>query len=261
MKLIVGISYAPQENAKTVNYVRALHRAAEQQGIELETIDLYTHQSEIENVDAILFTGGSDIAPERYGKQSELSLCGEIDEQRDRIEFELADRAEERELPTLGICRGAQLLNVRRGGTLVTDLQHFGGIDHKKVDAETDNRHHVKVTPGTSIKRILRQSEGEVNSAHHQAVERLGEGLIASARAEEDGTIEAIELADPKGHPFFLAVQWHPERMNYDENFSHLIFESFIAEAAAHKMLRSRMGSLKDSRERAERRQESADHQ
>lgn len=95
------------------------------------------------------------------------------------------------------------------------------------------------------MRKILREGEGEVNSAHHQGVERIGDGLIPSARAETDGTIEALEWADPTGKPFFLAVQWHPERMEFDEPFAGRIFESFLWEAGANKLLASRTGVLR----------------
>ena len=240
MQLKIGLSYAPSDNPKTRNYINALMHAAERAGNDLEVVDLFTEPSRLDEMDAVVFTGGADIAPERFGKSEERHLIGEVNEARDQSEYETARRAEELHLPMLGICRGLQLLNVVHGGTLVTDIQHFGGMDHKKLDETTDNRHRVKVTGGTQIYKILREVEGEVNSAHHQAVERLGEGLTVSARDERDGTIEAIEWEKPEGKPYMLAVQWHPERMNYDEPFSGRLFDTFIWEVAAHKVLRER---------------------
>src|SRR5207237_79179 len=148
------------------------------------------------------------IDPARYGKQAEERLCEEIDEERDQVEFRIADEAEKLGLPTLGICRGMQLLNVHRGGTLITDIETFGGRRHKKIEAQ-DSRHRVNIASGSYLRKILGASEGEINSAHHQAAERVGDGLVVSARAAEDGTIEALEWADATGKPFFLAVQWH----------------------------------------------------
>ncbi len=240
MKLKIGLSYAPSENPKTKNYINALVHAGERMGNEIEVVDLYTSPDSISEVDAIVFPGGADIAPVRYGKASEEHLVTEVNEDRDRSEFETARQAEERELPVLGICRGLQLLNVVHGGTLITDIQHFGGSDHKKLDETTDNRHRIKVTAGSHIYKILRETEGEVNSAHHQAIDRLGEGLTVSSRHEQDGTIESIEWERPESKPYLLAIQWHPERMNYDEKFAGPLFENFIWEVAAHKMLRER---------------------
>lgn len=241
MKLTIGLSYAPASNPKTARYTDALRRAAEAGDYDLELIDLYDAPERVDEVDGLLFTGGADIAPSRYGKADEANLCGDVDENRDRAEFELLDKAETNALPVLGICRGVQLINVHRGGTLITDIEKFGGAPHTKLDPETDSRHHVKVQPGTQLYRLLRSLNGEVNSAHHQSLERLGEGLAVSARDERDGTIESIEWADPAGKPYLLAVQWHPERMNYDEPFAGALFENFLWETAAHKLLRARL--------------------
>jgi putative glutamine amidotransferase len=243
MKLTIGLSYAPGDNEKYRKYWTAVENAAKSLEYEIEIVDLYASQSRIAEVDGVIFTGGADVDPARYGKQEELRLCKEIDELRDQEEFELATKAEERSLPVLGICRGMQLLNVHRGGTLVTDIQNFGGSDHTKIGND-DRRHTVNVTPGSQLRRTVGVSDGEINSAHHQAVERAGEGLTISARAVGDGVAEALEWQDPKGKPFFLAVQWHPERMEYEERFSGRLFESFLWEVGAHKLLRDRIGTL-----------------
>ncbi len=247
MKLTIGLSYAPSDNPKFEFYRKAVIKAAEVLGYEVELIDL-SRGGNVAEVDAVVFTGGDDVHPARYGKQSEEHLCGDINDERDQLEFKLANNAEENGLPILGICRGLQLLNVHRGGTLITDIESFGGASHRKLDGY-DSRHQVKVEPGSYLRRILGEGQGEVNSAHHQGVERVGDGLTASARAESDGTIEALEWADATGKPFFLAVQWHPERMDFAEQFAGRIFETFLWEAGAHKLLRSRMGTLKSSRQ------------
>ncbi|HET6401381.1 MAG TPA: gamma-glutamyl-gamma-aminobutyrate hydrolase family protein [Candidatus Kapabacteria bacterium] len=238
MKLTIGLSYAPSDNPKYDWYRKALYNAAETLDYEIELVDL-SHGGPVADVDGVLFTGGADIDPARYGKQSEEHLCGEIDEERDQIEFNIAEKAEEHSTPVLGICRGLQLLNVHHGGTLITDIEAFGGASHRKVDG-FDARHNVKVEPGSYLRHILSEGEGEVNSAHHQAVERVGDGLMASARAMSDGTIESLEWADATGKPFFLAVQWHPERMDFSERFAGRIFETFLWEVAANKMLKHR---------------------
>ena len=238
MKLTIGLSYAPADNPKYDWYRKALGNAATTLEYEIEIVDL-SSQNLANEVDGILFTGGADIQPARYGKQDEEYLCSEIDESRDQIEFRIADEAEKNDTPVLGICRGLQLLNVHRGGTLITDIEAFGGSSHRKVDG-FDARHNIRIEPGSYLRRILSEGEGEVNSAHHQAVERVGDGLTASARATGDGTIEALEWEDATGKPFLLAVQWHPERMDFSENFSNRIFETFLWECAANKMLKHR---------------------
>lgn len=240
MMLTIGLSYAPADNEKYNRYREAVREAARLLDEEVALVDLAAHPNRLTECDGVIFTGGSDIEPSRYGKQTEERLCTGIDAARDQAEFELASKVEENRIPILGICRGLQLLNVHRGGTLVTDIQTFGGRDHTKIDGH-DRRHRVKIETGSYLRGVFRASEGEINSSHHQAAERLGEGLIVTARAVEDGTVEALEWADPKGKPFFLAVQWHPERMEFDEPFAGRIFESFLWEVAAHKTLRSRL--------------------
>ncbi|HWF44896.1 MAG TPA: gamma-glutamyl-gamma-aminobutyrate hydrolase family protein [Candidatus Kapabacteria bacterium] len=244
MKLIIGLSYAPDDNPKYDHYRNAIRNAARTLEYELEMVDLSKNSQRIKEIDGIIFTGGADIQPARYGKQSEERLCGEIDEARDQAEFELADKAEQEAIPTLGICRGLQLLNVHRGGTLLTDIETFGGRNHKRTSNDEDSRHHVTIAAGTYLAKILSKREGEINSAHHQAIERAGDGLAISARATEDGTVEAIEWTDATGKPFFLGVQWHPERMDYDEQFAGRLFETFLLEAAAHKSLKERVTAL-----------------
>ncbi len=238
MKLTIGLSYDQPDNPKFDFYRNALRRAAEVLEYDLDLVDLSRAGSD-SKVNGILFTGGADVDPARYGKQSEAHLCGEMDYERDQSEFALAEKAEDGATPILGICRGLQLLNVHRGGTLITDIETFGGASHWEVDG--DSHHRVKIEPGSYLRHILGEGEGEVNSSHHQAVERVGEGLIASARATNDGTVEALEWADPTGKPFFLAVQWHPERMDFSERFAGRIFETFLWEVAANKLLRHRM--------------------
>jgi putative glutamine amidotransferase len=242
MKLIIGLSYAPNDNLKYDYYRNALRDAASVLEYEIDIVD-FSNGAQVKEVDGILFTGGDDIAPARYGKETEEKFCGPIDLSRDSLEFHLAAEAEASGTPVLGICRGMQLLNVHRGGTLVTDIESFGGASHRKLDGY-DSKHDVKIQPGSYLRRILSSGEGQVNSAHHQAVEQVGEGLTVSARADKDGTIEAIEWADPTDRPFFLAVQWHPERMDFSNPFACRIFETFLWECAANKMLKHRIGNF-----------------
>ncbi len=244
MKLTIGISYAPEGSTKYSHYREAIEHAATVGGYDVEIVEVWRNPARVPELDGILFTGGSDIDPVRYGKQAEVNLCDEIDEARDQIEFTIADASEQNGIPTLGICRGLQLLNVHRGGTLVTDIEKFGGGHHTKI-ADADSRHRVQIASGSYLRKILGAGEGEINSAHHQAAERVGEGFTVSARAQEDGTIEGLEWADPTGKPFFLAVQWHPERMGYDEKFAGRLFDTFLWEVAMQKTLKHRMGDLK----------------
>jgi len=236
MSLVIGISKG-SGSEKYKRYAQWLHNSGE----DVETIDLITSpdvEKDMKRVDALLLTGGSDVDPERYHQPEAGPLCSDIDRERDALEFRLLEIAGERDLPVLAICRGAQVLNVHHGGTLVPHLPDTlqGREDHQK-DGETDRRHEVNVVPGTLLFKATHELSGEINSAHHQALAKLGEGLMVSARAA-DGVIEAVEWANPSGKPYVLGVQWHPERMVDQSNpFSARIREQFLFEARSAKIL------------------------
>jgi putative glutamine amidotransferase len=175
-------------------------------------------------------------------------LCGTINRSRDAMEFAVAQAAIDANMPVLAICRGMQLLNVLYGGTLYADVPSQrqqatngqlppGAVEHRKVDG-VDGQHHLIVEPGSLIRRITRATEGPINSAHHQAVDQLANMFTASATSD-DGLIEALEWGDAAlgGKPFLLAVQWHPERMDWDSPFSLPIARHFVQEAAAYHLL------------------------
>jgi putative glutamine amidotransferase len=240
MKLHIGLSYAPESNPKSQKYSDALRKAGEVLNHEILISDLSTHPELIFDIDGIVFTGGVDVDPMRYNKPELCIQCEEIDDARDSNEFQLAKKADELELPIFGICRGLQLLNVYYGGSLISDLETAGKSSHKKIDGK-DRRHNVHLEPGKLVKKISRITDGNVTSAHHQAIDELAPGMTISAKSSADDVIEAIEWNDQSGKPYFLAVQWHPERMQYDEPLSGALFESFLWEVAAQKMLSGRM--------------------
>ncbi|MER6525108.1 gamma-glutamyl-gamma-aminobutyrate hydrolase family protein [Streptomyces sp. NPDC001508] len=154
----------------------------------------------VARLDAVVIAGGPDVEPVRYGAVTD-PRTGPPDRAREAWELALIDAALAAEVPLLGICRGMQLLNVALGGTLV---QHLDG--HAEVPG-VFGRHPVKPVPGTRYAGIVPE-ETSVPTFHHQAVDRLGDGLVASAYAA-DGTVEAIEPSAPGG--WVLGVQWHPE--------------------------------------------------
>jgi putative glutamine amidotransferase len=149
----------------------------------------------LDGLGGLVLTGGGDVDPSLYGEEPH-PLAKHIFRERDELERELIEEAELRELPILAICRGLQMLNVVRGGTL---HQHIDG--HKGVE------HTVRPEPGSQIAVFVGAEDYTVNSRHHQAVNRLGSGLKVTARSA-DGIVEAAE--DPVRH-FLVAVQWHPE--------------------------------------------------
>ncbi len=155
---------------------------------------------QVEGIDALVLSGGADVHPSRYGAEVRPEMSW-LDEHRDAWELAVLDAAGERHLPILGICRGSQLLNVWRGGRLVThletDVHHEGGIDH---------RHPVEVGAGTLLDEVLGVRTIAVTTVHHQGVAELGAGLAVSARAP-DGLPEAVEDRACN----VLGVAWHPE--------------------------------------------------
>jgi len=185
----------------------------------------------VDRLDGLLFTGGGDIDPGRYGAQPH-PRTSRVSAPRDAAELELLDAAMSAGLPVLGVCRGMQLVNVARGGTL---RQHLAdGAGHTPVPG-TFGSHPVRVAPGTRLAGILGgNGDGvDVPTAHHQAVDRLGEGLVATAWTE-DGVIEAVEPS-AGGDPFLLAVQWHPEA-----GTDPRVIEALVAAASARMSLYTR---------------------
>lgn len=215
------------------NYTRSVYRAGGLPIIlPMPSSDPTVLAEYVASVDGLLFTGGEDVHPEFYG-ESVRPKCEEIDRDRDLFELGLAKRALEHGIPTFGICRGHQLLNVACGGTLYQDLSERGGTvpEHRtKREERAQLRHGVRVLPGTRLHQIVGEEALKVTSTHHQFINRLGNGLKATAFSD-DGIIEAIELTS---HPFFLAVQWHPERMA-DRDAAQLALFQALVRGAEHR--------------------------
>lgn len=176
------------------------------------------------SLDALVLTGGTDVSARFGGAKWNPQCC---DEGRDEVELGLIDQARARDLPILGICRGAQLLNVAYGGSLVADLASTTGaeIDHSPGEESIQRHaHKVDVQAGSQLAQML-GTEGliDVNSQHHQAVESLGSGLVVSARAT-DGTIEAFEHT----HESVVAVQWHPEVITEQDPLARRLLRAFV---------------------------------
>jgi putative glutamine amidotransferase len=164
----------------------------------------------VDALDGLVMQGGADVSPTCYGQQPlRPEWIGDI--KRDQYEMELLEGFLAQGKPVLGICRGAQLINVAYGGTLYQDIATQRAGAHNHVDAELydQHNHHVLFEPGSRLAQLYAGHEGGlVTSIHHQAVDRLGGDLQIEARSVEDGLVEAIRA---RGSIFVAGVQWHPE--------------------------------------------------
>lgn len=194
-----------------------------------------THASAIlDACDGLVLTGGEDIAPERYNAAPDATV-EEINPERDATEIALVEAARARACPTFAICRGLQLLNVALGGSLVQDIpsQRPGALDHDPAGPRSARVHEVEIEAGSTLARTLGSTRVRVNSFHHQAADRIAEGLRATAWAP-DGIIEGLEWTGSPGW-WALAVQWHPEELviGPDPAPDTSLFAEFVRRAAA----------------------------
>jgi len=174
-------------------------------------------------VQGLVLTGGSDMAPAYFGQQPDPEL-EETDGERDAFELGLLTTADATDLPTLAICRGVQLLNVHRGGTLVQHLPE--SARHRRRDTPKPQAvHSVRIEAASKLAAIMGLT-AQVNSRHHQAIDRVGSGLVVAARDPEDEVIEAVE--DP-ARRFLLGVQWHPEDQAPVDESQRKLFAAFAA--------------------------------
>jgi len=186
-----------------------------------QPVDDHIANRVLDGLDGLVITGGKDVDPARYG-QAPHPKTDEPRHDRDEWEFALLAGALKRGLPVLGICRGAQVLNVALGGTLHQHLPDVVGHSRHQAGNAVFSTSRVRIAPGTRLATLIGEYSDE-QCYHHQAIAELGKGLIATAR-DSDGVIEAVELP---GDTFVLAVQWHPE-----ERLSDLRLFAAIVEAA-----------------------------
>lgn len=223
-KIAIGVS----AGRKYENYAKWL-----KQHPEVEIVKLGAEEKNFQAItgcQGLLLTGGEDVHPRLYNKPGyvEQFRLDDLDEARDEFELKLLAYAHKRRLPLLGICRGLQITNVFLEGTLVPDIVAFGRTDHKKHQEGNDRQHPIWLKENTFLTEITGLAKGEVNSAHHQSIDLLGEGLAMNC-VSPDGTVEGVEIKEREDHPFLLLVQWHPERMQDQQSpFSLNISRAFI---------------------------------
>ena len=204
--LKIGLTYTGSDE-KHNNYVEWLKSGEDIQVVRL--IPQSQNNESINDCDALVLSGGLDMHPSFYnGKAVYTAMPEKFNVERDEFELSTLDNALQRSIPVLGICRGLQLINVFLKGTLVQHIQDKE-IDHTGYP---DKKHSVTINEGSLLHKISGVDSGVVNSAHHQSIATIGEGLTANCHSD-DGVIEGIEWKDPAGKPFMIAIQWHPERM------------------------------------------------
>ncbi len=237
MKPLIGISASVRDitgslgthRAHTLSrtYTRAVWEAGgvpllvpcEEQGAVARSIDV---------VDGLILSGGGDVDPAWHRRRSHPSVYG-VDDERDLFELAVVRAARERRVPLLGICRGAQVVNVALGGDLLVDIPSEVGtsVIHRIAQPGEVARHEIRIDPSSRLAVAIGEAEVVVNSSHHQAVRDLGEGLRAVAWSA-DGVIEAVETDD--AWPM-LGVQWHPEQRPPDNAAAWRPFEALVLAA------------------------------
>lgn len=227
MKPVIGITRC----SKLPDYVASVEASGGRARV-LEVSD--SPRKVLAEVQGVLLTGGGDIDPVFYGEDRHPTI-EDAEPGRDEFELDLARRAVDADLPVLAICRGAQILNVACGGSLVQDIPSAVTSDlrHTITTAKNEIAHDVQITPGSRLESALGAAVTpahtcRVNSRHHQSVARVGRGLNAVATAP-DGVVEAIEAP---AADFCIGVQWHPENFVDGGEFKPL-FDAFVERASA----------------------------
>jgi len=213
------------------NYVKWL----KQVDPDIQIINLYTMKKNVatevlSNCDGLLLTGGEDVYPGWYGKETESNRVTVFNLRRDSLEMAVVTKAMELKMPVFGICRGHQLLNVYLGGKLIIDLPTDYGqtVTHMCRDY-LHCYHEVYIQRNSQLHELTGIDSAEVTTNHHQAVDFLSPLLTVSARSS-DGLIEGIEWLNPEGKNFLMGVQWHPERMEKTNPLSGKLADKFVSE-------------------------------
>ncbi len=236
-KPLIGLTCSFRQEGSAVlyglygSYIKALENAGGLPVLIAPNLTPETLREVYDRLDGVLLTGGGDVDPALYGVPNDTPLRS-LNPDRDTAEITLTQWAVENDKPLLGICRGIQVMNVARGGTLYRDIATEYGttVDHdlggkKERSAEG---HRVSIMEGSLLADTLGTHDPAVNSLHHQAVRDLGSGFKAVAQSP-DGLIEGIEFPDAR---FILGVQWHPEELaEYSEPMQRL-FKGLVQHAA-----------------------------
>ncbi|MFN8582368.1 MAG: gamma-glutamyl-gamma-aminobutyrate hydrolase family protein [Gemmatimonadaceae bacterium] len=225
------------EGAERVRLNQAYIDALERAGVVPVVVPPFSEPDDVRHVldvvSGLVLSGGEDVDPEHYGALRHPTT-GQAHTERDASELELARLAHQRGLPTLAICRGVQLLNVALGGTLVQDIPSLvSGAEEHDGDAPRSARvHEIQIDPASRLGDAIGATMVRVNSIHHQALDRVADGLQVSAVAT-DGVIEGVEWSQPDW--WALGVQWHPEELTETaEDWDRRLFAAFAEVCRRH---------------------------
>ena len=207
------------------DYVRSIEEAGGIPIIIPFTENLEQAKETINIVDGLLLTGGHDVYPLNYGEEP-LRGIGDVFPERDKFDFALLAAAEARNLPVFAICRGCQIVNVYRGGSLYQDLPYDENctIKHSQNQTPALPTHTVEIEPDSKLAKIIGTTTWITNSHHHQTCRNIGESLVVTGRAK-DGTVEALE---DTSRPWFVATQFHPEMMHVKDIHAKALFKAFV---------------------------------
>jgi putative glutamine amidotransferase len=223
----VTVDKTPERAYVNGAYIRAVQAAG---GIPVLLTPHFTAEVQAalwERLDGLVLTGGGDIEPSRFGEVGHPTV-DEVSPARDDLELGLTRRAVTEDVPLFAICRGIQVLNVALGGTLVQDIpsEWPNALAHAQSAPRHEATHAVKIMgEGTHLGRVLGTLEIEVNSLHHQAIKRLGDGLREVAWAP-DGIVEGVEM--PGDGRFVVGVQWHPEELVTHDQAARNLFDALV---------------------------------
>lgn len=242
-KIKIAVTY-PKGNGVFEKYESWLCKDYENSIIEVFQLSIDKNNAEeIKKCDGIVLSGGVDIHPSFYqniNESYENHPENGFQIERDKFEKLVFESAMEMGIPILGICRGAQLINCILGGDLIQDLGVELNNTHKKEGK--DKMHTVEVIKDSLLYNILQTEKETINSAHHQAVNEIADGLIVNAKTK-DGIIEGFEWSDKKRRPFLLALQWHPER-HFTSGSEETIISKKIREYFINEILKSKQNIL-----------------
>lgn len=233
--IIIGISFSETKYLNYPAWIRGENLAIEIVELSWEKQNM----AELEKCHGLLLSGGVDMDPIFYdsGITNYPNQPIEWNRKRDQFELDLLDAAQRLKIPILGICRGLQLVNTALGGTLLTDIEAAEKPNHRSK-AGVDHVHGVQLLAGSLLQKITAIQQGEVNSAHHQAIGRVAESLLVNCISQADEIVEGIEWREKENRSPMLCVQWHPERLiNKELNpLSKNIRDWFLSEALKYSV-------------------------